>query len=197
MVKKLLEIFKRRQYISKEQRKHAEFDLRKELEEASYKTFHKFKERGYGNVEVLFEKISETKIKSNIEKSHKNKALNSFPLSKSILKNVLIRLREFEEKKDFLKPNITLPILSSKLNTNSKYLSKTINLHKKKSFTQYINDLRIEYLINRLNTDKKFTNYTIKAIAEEIGFNTANAFSKAFFKKIGKYPSDFIKDLES
>ncbi len=33
------------------------------------------------------------------------------------------------------------------------------------------------------------------AIAEEAGFNTAESFSKAFFKKTGIKPSYFIKEL--
>ena len=117
------------------------------------------------------------------------------PISK--LKLITEQLEKFEENECFLKSSITLSNLSPKLNTNSKYLSKTINVYKKKTFTQYINDLRIEYLIEKLNTDKTFKNYTIQAIATEIGFNTPNAFSRAFFKKTGMYPSEYIKELDS
>ncbi len=116
-------------------------------------------------------------------------------LSSQTIQTILKDLSSFEIKQDFLNNNITLVYLALKLKTNSKYLSKTINLHKKKSFSQYINDLRIEYLIEKLKTDKTFTNYTIKAIGKEIGFNTSNAFSKAFFKKAGMHPSQYIKEL--
>ena len=37
---------------------------------------------------------------------------------------------------------------------------------------------------------------TIKAIANEMGFNTTEAFSKSFYKSTGIYPSFFIKQLE-
>ncbi|WP_160112011.1 AraC family transcriptional regulator [Aquimarina sp. AU58] len=106
-------------------------------------------------------------------------------------------MEKFKNSKDCLRPNITLANLASKLNTNSKYLSKTINLHKKKSFSQYINDLRIEYLIEKLKTDNAYRNYTIKAISKEIGFNTPKAFSQAFFKKTGMHPSEYIKNIIS
>ena len=34
------------------------------------------------------------------------------------------------------------------------------------------------------------------AIAQEVGFNNSESFSKAFYKKTGIYPSYFIKQLE-
>jgi AraC-like DNA-binding protein len=48
-----------------------------------------------------------------------------------------------------------------------------------------------------LKEDQKFRKYTIKAIAIEIGFNTDQAFSKAFHKKTGVFPSSFIKELNT
>ncbi|WP_159025502.1 AraC family transcriptional regulator [Aquimarina sp. Aq78] len=41
-----------------------------------------------------------------------------------------------------------------------------------------------------------YRKYTVQAIAQEIGFNNSEAFSKAFYKKTGIYPSYFIKKLE-
>ncbi|WP_025744018.1 helix-turn-helix domain-containing protein [Aquimarina pacifica] len=117
-------------------------------------------------------------------------------LTQNSISDILISLKKFEESKGFLKSNINLIGIAHKLSTNSKYLSKTINLHKKKSFTKYITDLRIEYLLNRLQSDSKYRNYTIKAIAQEIGFNTPNTFSRAFYKKMGMYPSEYIKTLD-
>ncbi|WP_103866449.1 hypothetical protein [Aquimarina sp. I32.4] len=48
------------------------------------------------------------------------------PIEKS--KQILIILLRFEQNQEYLKPNITISNLASKLNTNSKYLSKTINI---------------------------------------------------------------------
>ncbi|MEW7289951.1 helix-turn-helix domain-containing protein [Aquimarina sp. 2304DJ70-9] len=118
-------------------------------------------------------------------------------ISDDIIDKILSNLKSFEESKKFVNREINLNHVALELNTNSKYLSKVVNLHKEKTFTQYINDLRIDYFIDQFQKDKKYSNYTIKAIAEEVGFNTANAFSKAFYKKTGKYPSDFIKELEN
>ena len=157
-------------------------DNLKKLRESGFfpNEFIEIYEKDYGNVTI------EEKQKKRI-----------FLIPKSTLEKNLKNLQCFEMNKSFLNTNINLYSLASDLKTNSKYLSKTINIYKKKTFTQYINDLRIEYLIEKLNTDKTFKNYTIQAIATEIGFNTPNAFSRAFFKKTGMYPSEYIKELDS
>jgi len=116
-------------------------------------------------------------------------------LPNTISQEILNNLDTFEKSKGFIKNNLTIHTVAKKLQTNSRYLSRTINIHKEKSFTRYINDLRIDYLIEVLKQGSDYNNYTIKAIGKEIGFNTADAFSKAFYKKMGIYPSQFILDL--
>ena len=110
---------------------------------------------------------------------------------------MLQKIDKFEEDLGFLESNITTGKLATKFETNSKYLSRIINTYKKKSFIQYINDLRIDFVVEKLKEDRKMRNYTIKAISREIGFNTTEAFSKSFHKKTGIYPSYFIKRLDS
>ncbi len=85
--------------------------------------------------------------------------------------------------------------MAKSFGTNYTYLSKVINLQKGKHFSNYINDLRIVYAYQELKKDPKLRNYTIKAIAKECGFKSAESFSKAFLKKTGIYPSHFIKSL--
>ncbi len=110
--------------------------------------------------------------------------------------HLLAQLQQFEEKQGYLKSMLNAKDLAKSFGSNSSYLSIVVNTYKQKSFSQYINDLRIEYVVARLQTDTKFRKYTIKAIAQEIGFNTAEAFAKTFYKNTGIYPSYFIKQLE-
>lgn len=109
---------------------------------------------------------------------------------------ILQSLERFETEEMFLSPESTLVEVAKKLQTNTTYLSKVINQHKEKSFTSYITDLRVEYAIEKLSTDRKFRSFTIGAIAQEIGFKRSESFSKAFKVKTGLYPSYFIKELE-
>ena len=107
----------------------------------------------------------------------------------------LKELERFEIKKKFLEKDLTLVHLASTFNTNSNYLSKVINYYRNKNYTTYLNDLRINYIVNLLKTESKFRNYTIKALAEESGFSAPQHFSKAFFSTTGIYPSYFLNQL--
>ncbi|MEL6919251.1 MAG: helix-turn-helix domain-containing protein, partial [Bacteroidota bacterium] len=117
-------------------------------------------------------------------------------LSAKNIKDIRDQLALFERKEAFLSNTVNLQGLSKQLGTNANYLSKVINHDYKKNFTTYINELRIDYVVHRLRVDAKFRKYTIRSIAEEIGFNNPESFSKAFLKKTGIYPSFFIKQLE-
>jgi AraC-like DNA-binding protein len=116
-------------------------------------------------------------------------------ISKEIANDILLKLDDFENKQGFVKKNITVISLAKQLDTNSKYLSKVINNYKNKSFTNYINELRVLYAVESLKSTPKLRKYTIKAISSEFGFNSTEAFSKSFYKITNLYPSYFIKQL--
>lgn len=116
-------------------------------------------------------------------------------ISQEIVELILEELKVFEQNKKYLKSNLTLQKVAQQLNTNSNYLSKIINRFKNKNFTQYINDLRIDYIVKELQVNSQLRKYTISAIATEVGFNNSESFSKAFYKKTGLKPSYFVKNL--
>lgn len=62
------------------------------------------------------------------------------------------------------------------------------------NFNGYINDLRIDYAIKLL---KLHPNYTIRAIADEVGFNSTPILYNLFKKKTGMTPYEFKKVQES
>ncbi len=117
-------------------------------------------------------------------------------ISGAIIEDILKQLDLFESKNEFLSKDVSLNEIAKSFETNSTYLSKVINLKKDKNFSQYINDLRINFAIKELEANKIFRRYTIKAIANDCGFKSSESFSKAFYKKFGIYPSYFVKQLE-
>ncbi|MGH1386554.1 helix-turn-helix domain-containing protein, partial [Kordia sp.] len=119
----------------------------------------------------------------------------SLGIDPNIVDEVLQSLEAFERGEAYLTNQISLKDVAKIVNTNSKYLSKIVNTYKGKNFTTYINDLRIDYLVNHVQTDTKYQKYTIRAIAEEIGFSNPEGFSRAFQKKTGLKPSYFIKKV--
>jgi AraC-like DNA-binding protein len=112
-----------------------------------------------------------------------------------LVDDIIVKLDLFENANGYLESNISIQTLSRTFETNSKYLSKIVNVYKGKSFIQYINDLRIEHAIMTLKKDDKLTKYTIQALAQEFGFNSAESFSAAFYKKTEIKPTYFIKEL--
>jgi len=140
--------------------------------------------------------LTENKRAQHNDTRIKIKKQQRIDISEETFKHITKSLNQFERQEKYLKTNLTLDKIAKSFKTNSKYLSLILNQTKGKSVSQYINELRIEYVVNRLKRDTTFRKFTIKAIANEIGFNTDQAFSKAFFKQTGIYPSYFIKELE-
>lgn len=112
-----------------------------------------------------------------------------------IIEKLLLDLDDFETNEGYLDSNLSLTKLSKTINSNTKYLSKIINEYKGVKFSDYINGLRIESALKRLKKEQRFRNYTIRAIAQESGFNQAESFANAFYKKTKVKPSYFIKEL--
>jgi len=142
--------------------------------------------------------IKEVNRKNVSQKREINKSqVTSLTIDVEIVNNILKRLETFESKKGFLKSTITIRSLAKKISTNTKYLSKVINTHKEKSFINYINDLRIDYILKELQINSTLQRYKIVGVAKEAGFNSADSFSTAFKKKTGISPSYYIKSLKN
>ncbi|WP_428742492.1 helix-turn-helix domain-containing protein [Tenacibaculum sp.] len=93
-------------------------------------------------------------------------------------------------KKKFLLPKYTLQHLSSDTELSSSTLSLIINNVAKKSFTDYLNEMRIEQA-KVLLLDSNYANYTITSIGLESGFNSKSTFYTAFKKHTGYTPFEF------
>ena len=131
-----------------------------------------------------------------VKTRNKSVEIDHNAISVTIIEDILKQLDLFEVENNFLSRDVSLNEIAKNFETNSTYLSKVINLKKDKNFSQYINDLRIDFAVKELEANKKFRRYTIKAIANECGFKSSESFSKAFYKKFGIYPSYFVKQLE-
>ena len=109
---------------------------------------------------------------------------------------LLKKLEKFENSTLFTKNTISLSTLSTYCETNSRYLSHVINTHKQKDFSNYISELRINYIIEKLERVPKYRKYKISALAEESGFSSPNKLAMVFKKVTHISPSVFIRYLE-
>lgn len=117
-------------------------------------------------------------------------------ISAQTLQILLQQLVKFEKGKKYLNKDITLETLAVSFNTNSKYLSRIIYQHRGKKFPEYLNDLRIDYLIDLLHNSKVHRKHTISSLADQAGFSTTPRFTNAFKSKAGISFSYFLKHLK-
>ena len=136
-------------------------------------------------------KITAPKNSSELEFYNKIPGLNPI-----LVQNILQQLDKFEEELRFTDNQMSLRLLSEEFNTNIPYLSKIINVYKGKNFNYYINDLRIDYIIELLKNDATYLNYDIKNLASLAGFTNAVNFSDNFQRKFEIKPSFFIKMMK-
>ena len=112
-------------------------------------------------------------------------------INKKIWDELTLRIHTFEENSEFLK-GISLNDLAAEWNSNRTYISKYINQTKGKQFTDYLNDLRINYFLNAAVADKRWYKLKIEVIAKELGFSSARSFSTAFTKRTEISPSFYL-----
>jgi YesN/AraC family two-component response regulator len=63
---------------------------------------------------------------------------------------ILEKLMVLEKRLDYLKPDFTQQT-AKKIKTNTSYLSSVVNNHYNKSFSEYLNELRIKYVIDEVS----------------------------------------------
>lgn len=92
----------------------------------------------------------------------------------------------------FKNPNITMPQVAKRLGMSSPKFSQLLNLKLNKSFSVYINELRIELAKQYLIEQPK---YKMDDIADLCGFNSSSTFYSAFKKHAGVTPAKFREQL--
>lgn len=92
----------------------------------------------------------------------------------------------------FCNQSFSLDTLAELVGSNTKYVSQTINEAFGKNFNCFVNDYRISLARERLS-DPEFSNYTIKAIGESVGFGSQSVFTSYFKKATGLTPAIYQK----
>lgn len=93
------------------------------------------------------------------------------------------------KEKLFCSSDISTDKLAKLLNTNRTYISKAINCCSGKNFNSYLNGYRIKEAISRLSDVND--DIPLKALAQELGYNSIQTFYSSFQNEIGMPPSKF------
>ena len=118
-------------------------------------------------------------------------------IDEELIEKIGLGLKKLEQKETFLDPNFKLAFVAKKLNTNTAYLSQYLNQIMQKTFSEYTQELRIQYVLQKLNDAPHFRKYTLQAIAEEVGYKDANTFVRVFKKQTGLTPNYYIEKLKN
>lgn len=130
-----------------------------------------------------------------IESAPKIAAKMNLDLDKE--EEIFEKLKQLEKKHYYLNSDFTQQSVAKKIKTNTSYLSYVVNKRFGKTFSEYSNELKINYVINELIANSKYRKYSTQALAESVGFKNAISFTKSFSKRTGVTPTQFTKKLET
>lgn len=117
-------------------------------------------------------------------------------LTPSASRSLLERVLEYvEQEKPYLDNELRLSGLADQLDISIHHLSQVINEQLGKSFSDFINEYRVEEA-TRLLANPRYQDRYVIAIAYESGFNNKTSFNKAFKAYTGMSPSQYRKKIQ-
>lgn len=93
----------------------------------------------------------------------------------------------------YCNPEFSIAELARLVDSNTKYVSMAINESTGMNFRSYINSLRVKIARVRLTSSAEYSNRTIQAVSESVGFKSTSNFVIAFKKVMGVTPSAYQK----
>lgn len=118
-------------------------------------------------------------------------------LTNEILMNYSeLLLNCIQNEKPYLNENCTLQMISENTGISVHHLSFLLNSHFKKSFSDFINEYRVNEAKLLLQSDK-YDGSTIESLSFDCGFGSKSNFNKAFKKIVGVTPSQYRKTCKS
>lgn len=118
-------------------------------------------------------------------------------LSEENARRIALQINKyFQEEKVYLNPSISLKLVSKQLKIPPHHISETLNGLLGQSFNDFTNNYRIEEFKLLVN-DKKHKNYSILALAFEVGFKSKATFNISFKKFTKQTPSEYKASLRA
>lgn len=141
--------------------------------------------------EGLPETVAECAVTGETEAARKYSVDKLSPEQKE---NILLAINKvMQDSGEFCECNFSIERLATLTGINSCYISRVINDTYHKNFRTFINEYRIKEAQRRLMNTKEYGNYTIKAVAESVGYKSHANFVLIFKKITGITPSIYQK----
>ncbi|TMM57206.1 helix-turn-helix domain-containing protein [Maribacter algarum] len=143
---------------------------------------------------IFFIKAFQTNQKVNMKQTNFRQ---SFKIEAADANNEFLKRLQnlLEEEKYYQNTDLDLDGLSKQLETSKRRTSILIQELYGKSFSECINDFRLEEVLYRFK-NQKHKKLTIIALALEAGFPSKSTFYRHFKLKIGISPSEFLNRMD-
>lgn len=137
-------------------------------------------------------------VQTSLSTSRKDisKETNKVAIAKETEDHLLAMIEDLEIKEFYLEEKMSLAILASKLDTNTKYIAYIVNKYKGKDFKTYVNELRVKKFLEDSLDKPKILNYKFSYIAQQYGFASHRSFSNAFKEHMQLSPSEYVNHLK-
>lgn len=107
--------------------------------------------------------------------------------NEALQKNILAWLGE-----QYMRPDLSIAMTAERFHISQKYVSQFLKDQTGKSYTEYIEELRLTQAMKLLKT----TDLGVTEIALKCGFSTQNTFYKAFRRRYGASPSSMRQTIQ-
>lgn len=149
----------------------------------------------------LFTKKNESILLNNkkVQLSEHKESKNISDKENLEVTELLNKLEDLKATNWFLNPEINLNSLAKKTNNSKYFLSNVINETLQVNFNQYLNQLRIEYLVRNIKERIK-EGESIESIEElyhKAGFKSKSTFNRHFKRNMSQTPTQFIDSLNN
>lgn len=121
---------------------------------------------------------------------------HKFNIEEEVEINELNFLTQFQDQKYYVQKEASLEGLAAILKVNASNLSQFIAKKYDMSFSDLVNKNRVNYFFEIVQ-DPAFQNFTIDALAREVGFSSRQHLNKPFKKFHGGNPSDLVESVVS
>lgn len=116
-------------------------------------------------------------------------------ISKVTEDRLIEQFKKVQASRFFLKRGVSMQDLAHLLGTNQRYVSYILNRYVGLDFNSYIQQARIEYLINCVEKDPDLLNVKFSVLAEKAGFPSMSKFSSVFKSVKGIPPSEYFQRM--
>ena len=103
---------------------------------------------------------------------------------------------EMKKNRFYLNSELTLKSLADNLNMHPNMLSKVINDGLNKNFSDFINEYRVEAIVEKLQSGN-YDHITLLGLSFECGFNSKTTFNRVFKNIKGITPLQYKKSIEN